>query len=125
MAVSRLSVTNVTTLSYKRFRWRFLPAPESESRAGSGAGKSTLVSLLGRFHDVTSGQILLDGVDLRDYKLDDLRNQFAIMLQEPVLFSTSVAENIGYARPNANNEEIIRAAKLANAHDFIVKLPAD
>jgi len=89
----------------------------------TGAGKTTLVSLLARFHDVSSGQILLDGVDLRDYKLDDLRNQFAIVLQEPVLFSTSVAENIGYARPGASEEEIVRAAKLANAHDFIMDLP--
>jgi ATP-binding cassette subfamily B protein len=89
----------------------------------TGAGKTTLVSLLPRFHDVSSGQILLDGVDLRDYKLDDLRNQFAIVLQEPVLFSTSVAENIGYGRPGPNNDEIVRAAKLANAHDFIMRLP--
>jgi ATP-binding cassette subfamily B protein len=65
----------------------------------------------------------LDGVDLRDYKLDDLRNQFAMVLQEPVLFSASVSENIAYARPAAGEEEIIRAAKLANAHDFIMGLP--
>jgi len=89
----------------------------------TGAGKTTLVSLLARFHDVTSGQILLDNVDLRDYALDDLRNQFSIVLQEPVLFSTAVAENIRYARPEASSEEIIRAAKLANAHDFIMGLP--
>jgi ATP-binding cassette subfamily B protein len=102
-----------------------VPAGARVGIAGrTGAGKTTLVSLLARFYDVTSGQILLDGVDLRDYKLDDLRNQFAIVLQEPVLFSTSVEENIGYARPKAGNEEIIRAAKLANAHDFIVNLPA-
>ena len=89
----------------------------------TGAGKTTMVSLLARFHDVSSGQILLDGVDVRDYKLDDLRNQFAIVLQEPVLFSTDIAENIGYARPSASNEEIVQAAKLANAHDFIMRLP--
>jgi ATP-binding cassette subfamily B protein len=89
----------------------------------TGAGKTTLVSLLARFHDVTSGQILLDGVDVRGYKLDDLRNQFSIVLQEPVLFSTDIAENIRYARPEANNEEIVWAAKLANAHDFIMGLP--
>lgn len=92
--------------------------------AGStGAGKTTLVSLLIRFYDPTSGQILLDDVDLRDYKLADLRNQFAIVLQEPVLFSTSIAENIAYARPEAGEEEILEAAKLANAHDFISRLP--
>lgn len=89
----------------------------------TGAGKTSLVSLLPRFYDPTSGQILLDGVDLRDYKLDDLRNQFAIVLQEPVLFSTSISENIGYARPSASKEEIVQAARLANAHDFILGLP--
>jgi len=89
----------------------------------TGAGKTTLVSLLTRFYDPTEGQILLDGIDLRDYKLADLRNQFAIVLQEPVLFSTSVAENIAYARPDASEEEIVEAAKAANAHDFVKALP--
>ena len=89
----------------------------------TGAGKTTLVSLLMRFYDPTAGQILLDGVDLRDYKLADLRNQFAIVLQEPVLFSTSIAENIAYARPGASHDEIIAAAKAANAHEFIARLP--
>jgi ATP-binding cassette subfamily B protein len=89
----------------------------------TGAGKSTLMNLLTRFYDPTAGQILLDGVDLRDYKLADLRNQFAIVLQEPVLFSTSIAENIAYARPNASEEEIVEAAKAANAHEFITSLP--
>ncbi|HVH69921.1 MAG TPA: ABC transporter ATP-binding protein, partial [Candidatus Dormibacteraeota bacterium] len=89
----------------------------------TGAGKTTLVSLLTRFYDTTSGQILLDGVDVRNYRLSDLRDQFSIVLQEPVLFSTSITENIAYARPGANEEEIIRAAKLADAHDFIVRLP--
>ncbi|PYM10591.1 MAG: hypothetical protein DME18_15955 [Verrucomicrobia bacterium] len=86
----------------------------------TGAGKTTLVNLLTRFYDPTSGQILLDGVDLRDYKLADLRNQFTMVLQEPVLFSTSIAENIAYARPGANESEIIAAAQAANAHEFIV-----
>jgi ATP-binding cassette subfamily B protein len=89
----------------------------------TGAGKTTLVSLLMRFYDPSAGQILLDGVDIRDYKLADLRNQFAVVLQEPVLFSTSVAENIAYGRPGASFQEIVAAAKVANAHDFIVDLP--
>jgi ATP-binding cassette subfamily B protein len=89
----------------------------------TGVGKTTLMSLLVRFYDPASGQILLDGVDLRDYKLIDLRNQFAIVLQEPVLFSTSIAENIAYARPGANEEEIVQAARAANAHSFILGLP--
>ncbi len=89
----------------------------------TGAGKTTLVNLLTRFYDPTEGQILLDGVDLRDYKLADLRNQFAIVLQEPLLFSTSIAENIAYARASASETQIVAAAKAANAHDFIIGLP--
>jgi ATP-binding cassette subfamily B protein len=89
----------------------------------TGAGKSTLMSLLMRFYDPSQGRILLDGVDLRDYKLAELRNQFAIVMQEPVLFSTSLAENIAYGRPGASFQDIVTAAKVANAHDFIVTLP--
>jgi ATP-binding cassette subfamily B protein len=101
-----------------------IPAGARVGIAGrTGAGKTTLISLLTRFYDPTGGQILLDGLDLRDYKLPDLRNQFALVLQDPVLFSSSIAENIAYARPGATREEIENAAKLANAHDFISALP--
>jgi ATP-binding cassette subfamily B protein len=89
----------------------------------TGAGKSTLVSLLLRFYDPTGGSILLDGVDLRELKLRDLRNQFAIVLQEPVLFSSTIAENIAYANPEADEAQIVAAAHAANAHDFISRLP--
>lgn len=89
----------------------------------SGSGKSTLVNLLTRFYDPVAGRILLDGVDLRNYKLADLRQQFSIVLQEPVLFSTSVAANIAYAKPDASRNEIIDASKAANAHEFILRLP--
>ncbi len=89
----------------------------------TGAGKTTLVGLLTRFYDPTAGAILLDGMDLRDYRLADLRDQFAIVLQEPVLFSTSIGENIAYGRPGASDLDIVRAAKAAGAHDFIVSLP--
>jgi ATP-binding cassette subfamily B protein len=92
-------------------------------RGATGSGKSTLTSLLTRFYDVTAGRILLDGIDLRDYRLTDLRNQFAIVLQEPLLFSASIAENIAYGHPTATEEEIIQAARLANAHEFISRLP--
>jgi ATP-binding cassette subfamily B protein len=89
----------------------------------TGAGKTTLISLLLRFYDPSGGRILLDGVDLRDYRLDDLRRQFALVLQEPLLFSTTILENIAYGRPGATGEAIIEAAKAANAHDFITLLP--
>lgn len=88
----------------------------------TGVGKSTLVSLATRFYDPDSGTVVLDGRDLRDYRLADLREQYAIVLQESVLFSTTIAENIAYARPDARFEEIEAAAKAANAHDFIVEL---
>ncbi len=89
----------------------------------TGAGKTTLVSLMVRFFDPTSGRIFLDDVDLHDIRLEDLRNQFGIVLQDPVLFSTSIAENIAYAKPGASEEEIRTAAIAANAHDFIMRLP--
>jgi len=90
----------------------------------SGAGKSTLVSLLARLYDPTEGRILLDGHDLRAYRVIDLRNQFAVVLQEPVLFAASLAENIAYARPDATRAEIVTAAEAAGAHQFISDLPA-
>lgn len=89
----------------------------------TGAGKSTLMGLLTRLYDPRQGEIRIDGVDIRDFKLADLRNQFAIVLQEPVLFSTTIAENIAYARPDSTFEDIVDAATAANAHDFISRLP--
>jgi ATP-binding cassette, subfamily B, bacterial len=89
----------------------------------TGAGKTTLVSLLTRFYDPDAGQILLDGEDLRNYKIADLRNQFSIVLQEPVLFSTSIEENIAYGRPGAGRKDIEKAAQAANAHEFVSSLP--
>jgi ATP-binding cassette subfamily B protein len=89
----------------------------------TGAGKTTLVSLLMRFYDPNQGCILLDGVDIRDYRLADLRNQFSMVLQEPVLFSTTILENIEYAKTSASTDEIIEAARAAGAHDFITQLP--
>lgn len=89
----------------------------------TGVGKSTTLHLLTRFFDPVSGRVVLDGIDVRDYRVADLRNQFAIVLQEPVLFSTSIAENIAYARADASTEEIVAAARAANVHDFIAGLP--
>ena len=88
----------------------------------TGAGKTTLVSLIARFYDPSAGQIFLDGVDMRDYKLADLRSQLAIVLQDPVLFSTTIAENISYGRPGADHQQIIDAAQAANADEFIAGL---
>lgn len=89
----------------------------------SGSGKSTLVNLLTRFYDPTDGAILIDGTDLREYNLAELRQQFSIVMQEPMLFSTTVAGNIAYADPQASRDAVVRAAKLANAHEFIERLP--
>jgi ATP-binding cassette, subfamily B, bacterial len=89
----------------------------------TGSGKTTLVNLLMRLYDPSSGRILLDGVDVRDYRVADLRNQFAIVLQEPVLFSATVAENIAYGRQDASVDKIVAAAEGANAHDFVEGLP--
>lgn len=93
-------------------------------RGTTGAGKSTLMGLLMRFYDPTSGIIRLDGVDLPNYSLADLRRQFALVLQDQVLFSSSIAENIAYGREGATRDEVIEAARLANAFDFITALPA-
>ncbi len=89
----------------------------------SGGGKSTLVSLLPRFYDVTSGSILLDGIDIRDYQAQSLRQQIGMVLQDTFLFSNTVKENILIGKPDATDEEVIEAAKAANAHEFIMKLP--
>lgn len=89
----------------------------------TGSGKTTLSSMILRFFDPAVGRVTLDGVDMREYKISDLRNQFAVVLQDTVLFSTSVAENIRFARPEAGIEQIVMAAKAANAHDFIMSLP--
>ena len=89
----------------------------------TGSGKTTISTLLLRLFDPTTGSITLDDVDLREYKLANLRNQFAVVHQETVLFSTTVTENIRFANPSASMEEVIAAAKAASAHDFIIGLP--
>ncbi|GAP07299.1 ABC-type multidrug transport system, ATPase and permease components [Anaerolinea thermolimosa] len=89
----------------------------------TGVGKSTLASLIPRFYDVTSGSITLDGHDIRDLTLESLRRQISIVLQDVFLFHGTVRENILFGRPNATEGEMIEAAKIANAHDFIMNLP--
>jgi ATP-binding cassette, subfamily B, putative efflux pump len=89
----------------------------------SGGGKSSLVSLIPRFYDVTTGKILLDGTDIRDFKVRSLRDKIGMVFQDNLLFSDSVKENILLGNPKASDEEVIQAAKAANAHDFIMNLP--
>ncbi len=89
----------------------------------SGSGKSTLVNLICRFYDVSEGAILLDGVDIRALKIADYRQNIGLVLQEPFLFFGTIAENIAYGKPEATREEIVRAARAANAHEFILRLP--
>lgn len=91
----------------------------------SGAGKTTLCSLIPRFYDVSSGEILLDGTDIRKIRLEDLRRQIGIVQQDVYLFAGTILENIRYGKPDATDEEVIRAAKAANAHDFIMEMPED
>ena len=89
----------------------------------SGVGKTTLCSLIPRFYEVTEGVVYLDGTDIRDIKLEDLRGQIGIVQQDVYLFSGSIMDNIRYGKPDASDEEVVRAAKNANAHEFIMSFP--
>jgi len=89
----------------------------------TGSGKSTVVSLIPRFYDPTAGRVLIDGVDVRDYKLQGIRDRIGFVLQDTVLFRGTVRENIAYGRPDAAEKEILEAARLANAHEFIARMP--
>lgn len=101
-----------------------IPAHSITALVGpTGVGKSTLVSLIPRFYDVTSGDIMLDGRDIREYTMDSLRQQISIVLQDVFLFYGTVRENLLFGRPDADEKQMIEAAKAANAHDFILDLP--
>lgn len=89
----------------------------------TGSGKTTIMNLLNRFYDVNSGKVTFDGTDVRDIQLTSLRNNVGIVLQDSVLFTGTVADNIRYGKPNASMDEVISAAKQANIHDFIETLP--
>ena len=89
----------------------------------TGSGKSTLTSLVPRFYDATEGSVLLDGVDVRDLRLRDLRGAIGLVSQDPFLFSTTVRENIAFGAPGASDEEVVRAARMAQADEFITDLP--
>jgi len=86
----------------------------------SGSGKSTLVDMIPRFYDIEKGSIIIDGTDIREYKISDLRSLFGIVNQEPILFNDTLYNNIAFASDNASEEEVIQAAKIANAHEFIL-----
>jgi len=89
----------------------------------TGSGKSTIINLIPRFYDVTEGRVTIDGYDVRDVTLESLRRQIGIVLQETILFGGTIRENIAYGRPDATDEEVIAAAKAAEAHDFIMSFP--
>lgn len=89
----------------------------------TGAGKTSIANLIARFYDVTEGAVLIDGIDVRDVKQRSLRRQMGLVPQDPFLFSGTLADNIRFGRPDATDEEVERAARLANAHDFIVAMP--
>ena len=89
----------------------------------SGAGKTTICSLIPRFYEVSEGEILIDNINIQDIKLRNLRDNIGIVQQDVFLFSDTISENIKYGNINASREDVIRAAKLANAHEFIMKLP--
>ena len=89
----------------------------------TGGGKSTIMSLIPRFYDPSAGKVMVDGLDVRDYRLQALRNQIGYVLQETVLFRGTVRDNIAYGRDGATEDEIVEAAKLANADEFISRMP--
>ncbi|MEM7346343.1 MAG: ABC transporter ATP-binding protein, partial [Chloroflexota bacterium] len=89
----------------------------------TGSGKSTIINLIPRFYDVSQGRVLLDGIDIRDLTLASLRQQIGLVLQDPFLFSATIAENVAYGRPDASQSDIVAAAKAACAHDFITHFP--
>ena len=107
----------------KNFNLEIKPGETVALLGPTGSGKSTVIHLLMRFYDVTSGRILIDGYDIRDVKLRSLRKHIGIVSQEIFLFNRTVKENISFGKPNASMDEIVRVAKIAQAHDFIMKLP--
>lgn len=100
-----------------------LPGQTAALVGATGAGKTTIMQLLSRFYDADQGEVLFDGIDVRNLKRETLRTQMAFVLQDPYLFEASVYENIRYGRLDATDAEVVEAAKKANAHDFIMKLP--
>jgi len=115
---SREQVTVLNEISFK------IKAGSTVALVGSsGCGKSTCIQLLQRFYDVIDGRVLIDNVDIKELELKWLRSQLGVVNQEPILFGTSIIENIRFGKENVSQDQIISAAKSANAHDFIMQLP--
>jgi ATP-binding cassette subfamily B protein len=110
-------------LILKNLNFTIAPGQTAAFVGPTGAGKTTIISLIPRFYELTSGAIRIDGEDVRSFKLKSLRRQLGFVLQETLLFRAPIWQNIAYGRPTATREEIVEAAKLANAHDFIEQLP--
>ena len=107
----------------KNISFQALPGQMVAILGATGSGKSTLINLIPRFYDVTSGSVTIDGVDVRDISKKALRGNIGIAMQDVMLFSGSIKENIAFGKPDARFEEIVQAAKSAQAHDFITGLP--
>ncbi len=117
------SPTNVQPSVLDRVSFEVKPGERVALLGVTGSGKSTLVNLITRFYDVTNGHILIDGIDVRDWSLEALRSQIGVVLQETILFSGTVRENIAYGQPDATLDAVIAAAQTAQAHDFIMGMP--
>ncbi|CAF1190149.1 unnamed protein product [Rotaria sordida] len=115
--------TRPTSVILNKLQLNIKPSQHVALVGGSGCGKSTIIQLLERFYDVTSGKILIDGIDIRKLNLQWVRSHFGLVSQEPVLFDLTIAENIAYGLENVSMEDIINAAKRANIHQFIEQLP--
>lgn len=115
--------TRPDNLVFKKFNLKVIPRQTVGLVGGSGSGKSTVINLLERFYDPLGGEVLLDGVNIKTLQLKWLRKQMALVSQEPILFAASIKENILFGKAEASEEEIIQAAKAANAHNFITQLP--
>ena len=126
----RVSFENVST-RYNSSNHAILNRINLEAKPGdvvaiiglTGSGKTTIANLIPRFYEVTDGRVTIDGIDVRDFDLDNLRSQIGVVMQQSLLFSATIDENIAYGNPDATREEIIAAAKSANAHEFISEFP--
>lgn len=107
----------------KDINLKMKPGTVTAIMGSTGSGKSTIINLIARFYDCTSGAVLVDGIDVRDYDYNDLRRNIGIVFQETLLFSDTIANNIAFGRPNASMNEIRQAAEIADAHDFIMEMP--